>query len=261
MQRVNPKVFMVAETKINQEGLEDYLAEVNAMGWHTDAKSDSEKLTEFMGRLCYRSFKPGLNANVTKVREGNEKYMGNILNVGHGSVCEHASVSFVFHNVSRVFTHELVRHRVGVAISQESLRYVRLTDLGLWLPTCVEAHPKMAALFQETFENLEQLQLKMAEEFGLDDPEVDFNYKKQVTSAMRRIAPIGLATSVGWTTNHRNLRHVLQMRTSRHAEEEIRIVFAEVGKMCKEKWPNLYSDFSAEAVNGLPEYAAENQKI
>ena len=33
-------------------------------------------------------------------------------------------------NVSRVFTHELVRHRAGSAFSQESLRYVRLTDIG-----------------------------------------------------------------------------------------------------------------------------------
>jgi len=261
MQRVDPKVFLVAETKMNEEGFNKYLKEVNAPDWHTDAESDSEKLTEFMGRLCYRSFKPGLNANVKKVREGNEKYMGNILTVGHGSVCEHASVSFVFHNVSRVFTHELVRHRVGIAISQESLRYVRLTDLGLWLPSCVEAHPKMVSLFQETFETLEKLQLEMAESFGLDDSKVDFNYKKQVTSAMRRIAPIGLATSIGWTTNHRNLRHVLQMRTSRHAEEEIRVVFAAVGKICKEKWSNLYLDFSTEEVNGLPEYVAGNQKI
>lgn len=51
-----------------------------------------------------------------------------------GSVIEHHVTNWIFADVSRVFTHELVRHRVGTAFSQESLRYVRLNDLGLWLP-------------------------------------------------------------------------------------------------------------------------------
>ena len=42
--------------------------------------------------------------------------------------------SFVLHNVSRVVTHELVRHRPGTAVSQESLRFVRLTDIPFWFP-------------------------------------------------------------------------------------------------------------------------------
>ena len=134
-----PKVFVVARTKVEEDynvfsdgGLNEYLEEIQASDWISNAVDDVDKLIEIGGRLCYKSFKPGLNKNVKKIREDNGEYIGNIIKSRHGSVMEHASVTFIFHNVSRVFTHELCRHRAGVAISQESLRYVRLTDLSLF---------------------------------------------------------------------------------------------------------------------------------
>src|SRR5262245_17016001 len=84
-----------------------------------DWTRDIDALGEFAGRLCYRSWEPGLNANVTRVREDSAEYHRNTLSSGHGAIYEHASITFLFQDVSRVFTHELVRHRAGVAISQE----------------------------------------------------------------------------------------------------------------------------------------------
>ena len=69
-----------------------------------------------------------------RVRDDQAKYLQNILRSGHGSVLEHVSFTFVLHNVCRVFTHELVRHRPGTAISQESLRFVRLDEMPFWFP-------------------------------------------------------------------------------------------------------------------------------
>jgi thymidylate synthase ThyX len=63
-----------------------------------------------------------------------------------------------------------------------------------------------------------------------------------VTSALRRFAPLGHATSLVWTTNHRNARFVLQKRTEGGAEEEIRKLFDPVGHGMKEMFPNLYQD-------------------
>lgn len=262
MHRTKPKVFLVAETEINISGWNLYFDEIGAKNFQFDyGVSGSECLTEGMGRMCYRSFEAGLNINIKKVREGNSKYIGNIIKSKHGSVMEHASVSFIFHNVSRVFTHELVRHRAGCAMSQESLRYVRLTDLGLWLPECIEKNHKIVEMFETTFESLEKLQLAMADAYELDSPDVNFDRKKKVTSAMRRLAPIGLSTSIGFTMNHRALRHILVMRTSRHAEEEMRKVFSVVGAICKSKWPNLYQDMIPKVVDNHLEFTTENEKI
>src|SRR5262249_32603417 len=83
-----------------------------------------ELLVEFGGRACYRSWEPGLNVNVTKVRTDQREYFANILRSAHGSVLEHANYSFALRNVSRVLTHEIVRHRAGSAFSHDSLRYV-----------------------------------------------------------------------------------------------------------------------------------------
>ena len=124
-----------------------YLEDVGGESWldrrlgegrAVEREQRGELLLEFGGRACYRSWEPGLNPNVTQIRTDRREYFANILRSGHGSVLEHANYSFALRNVSRVFTHELVRHRAGSAFSQESLRYVRLTDIGFRVPPALE---------------------------------------------------------------------------------------------------------------------------
>lgn len=274
MHKVEPKVFLIGETRlVNDRGVPElgaYLDHIGVGGgptgddpeaWSTNAPSDSEELIEVMGRLCYRSWRPGMNANVTRVREGNDKYLRNILDTGHGSVTEHAVLNWIFADVSRVFTHELVRHRVGTAISQESLRFVRLTDLGQWLPAVVRENPEAVAIFEETFGRLEGLQHKLAEIFRLDDEGVPFKVKKILTSAMRRVAPIGLATTIGWSCNFRTLRHVLEMRTGPEVEEEFRLVFEQVGTIAMKRYPNVLADFEVMEVEGHKQFKPANRKV
>ncbi len=261
MHKTEPQVFLIGESRVIEEGLRAYLNHLGVPEWTSDAPTDAEKLVEVMGRLCYRSFKPGLNPNVRKIRERNDEYIANILKVKHGSVIEHPVLNFVFADVSRVFTHELVRHRAGVAISQESLRYVRLDDLGQWLPTVIREDEKAVEIFVRTFEDLERLQLELAKHYKLDEPGTPFHQKKKITSAMRRIAPIGLATTIGWSANPRTLRWVIEMRTDPQAEEEIRIVFGKVGEIVTKRYPNLFGDFQVEMADGLPWYKPANSKI
>ena len=109
-----PKVFLVASTAPRYGAMQAYLKEVGGESWlnrilpHQDmAEAGAENLVEFAGRLCYRSWVEGLNPNVTKIRTDQGDYLRNILKQAHGSVLEHATYSFVFHNVSRILTHEL----------------------------------------------------------------------------------------------------------------------------------------------------------
>lgn len=259
MHQTEPQVFLIACPIIIPGEVRKYLEAVGeveaedgtvhrATDWLDRISSaepqgitrDAEILVELMARGCYRSFAPGLNANVSKVREDSGEYLDNIKKQAHGSVMEHAQFSFMFHNVSRVFTHELVRHRAGVAISQESLRYVRLTELGFRIPEILNPMEERIVSIVET---LEEFQRDAAVEFGLDDEGVPFHYKKEVTSALRRLAPIGLSTSIGWSANVRTLRHVIEQRTSAGAEEEIRIVFKQVAMMMMEACPLLFGDY------------------
>ena len=243
MHRVEPTIQIIAQTRIDERGLGDYLTSIGALGWDTDTVSDIEELIEVAGRSCYKSFGVELNHNLTRVREGNRPYLENIIKVNHGSVLEHGFVTFAFTNVSRVFTHELVRHRVGTAISQESLRYVLLEDLGLWIPSDYRDNLKAVEIYERAWRQAEEnyTALLSSEVLGFNLDEQSFDVKKRYTSAARRVAPIGLATGIIWSCNIRTLRHVIELRTAPSAEEEIRVVFEQVQAMARQEWPALFS--------------------
>jgi thymidylate synthase ThyX len=137
-------------------------------------------------------------------------------------------------------THELVRHRAGSAFSQESLRYVRLTDIGFRVPEALEPIREQVI---SLVEQLEEFQVSAADALGLDEEGVPFAVKKEITSALRRLAPIGLSTDILWTANVRTLRHVIEMRTAAGAEEELRLVFDRVAEIVKLEAPLLFQDF------------------
>lgn len=256
----NPKVFLVARPSLNLVEIDNYLNEIGAVNWSLPQSSDAEALVEVMGRACYKSFGADLNPNITRVRKASKEYLQNIVRVGHGSVLEHASFSFMITGVSRVFTHELVRHRAGTAISQESLRFLRLTDIKTWVPNAIIENDSAMKIFIEAVESQEQYLLELEAALGINNM-TNFSAKKIATSAMRRIAPMGISTSVGWTANLRTLRHVIEMRTSRHSEEEIRYVFGEIYKIMRGECPYVFADYRAEEVNGYLEVTTENTKV
>jgi thymidylate synthase (FAD) len=258
MHETSPAVFLVARPAIDVAGMRGYLDSVGGASWldrrlsDADGELTGETVAEFAGRVCYRSWEPGLNPNVTKVRTDQREYFENVLRSFHGSVLEHVNYSFAFRNVSRVFTHELVRHRAGSAFSQESLRYVRLTDIGFRVPPALEPVRDQVV---NLVEQLEEFQVTAAEALGLEDDGVPFHIKKEVTSALRRLAPLGLSTDIIWTANARTLRHVIEMRTAAGAEEELRLVFAKVAQIMKDEAPGLFQDFRPlDDGSWVPEY-------
>ncbi len=158
-------------------------------------------------------------------------------------------------NVSRVYTHELVRHRAGSAFSQESLRYVRLTDIGFRVPPALEPLREQVI---SIVEQLEEFQLSAAAQLGVDAEGVPFHVKKEVTSALRRLAPIGLSTDIVWSANVRTLRHVIELRTAAGAEEELRLVFDKVAHLMQAEAPLLFQDF---ARHDDGSWVPENRKV
>lgn len=242
----NLKVRLIAEPAVRWGPVRDYLQEIGGESWlervlDGERPSDAELLTEIMGRLCYKSWEPGLNANVTKIREDHGDYLLNVLRSGHGSVLEHANFSFLIHDCSRVLTAELNRHRAGIAISEQSLRYVRLEELRFRLPPTLK--PQSRRIMGEMVRRIEETMAAMSRIEGLDDPELDFTHKKMVTSAMRRLAPLGLLTEEGWTANVRAIRHVITMRSDQFAEEEIRVFADQLARIMQHRCPLLFGDY------------------
>lgn len=255
MKEAEMNVSLLAATALKEGAIERYLDSIGAGEFVTKelapgglrTMDDGSELVRFAGKLCYNSYVPGLNPNVTKVTEGGPEYIANILKQGHGSVLEHVTGTFLLEGVSRVLTHELVRHRVGIAYSQESLRYVRLEKMEFWMPRAFdellgpELASKVKRVIEEAVKAAEGDQAEMA---GLAvKKDLKFGELKRLTSAFRRIAPMGLATKIVVTANVRTLRHLILLRTSMGAEEEIRAVFDQIARICKEEWPALFQDF------------------
>jgi thymidylate synthase (FAD) len=261
MNQIEPRVVKLAETRLDKDGVEEMAAHYGAQDWLNRARplqpNDSEFLIELSGRACYRSFGIGLNPNVTKIRENSKDYLTNVLEKGDGSILEHATVTFAFLNVSRIFTHEIVRHRAGTAMSQESLRYVRPREVNVWMPPDIESvSEKFHATVEETTKHYRELESS----FNWD--EMNFEQKKRVTSALRRILPDGIATNLIWTANHRTIRWVIEMRTHPSAEVEIRKVFGQVAEICIRDYPNLYGDFSKQRLtDGSYQYTPRFSKV
>jgi thymidylate synthase (FAD) len=82
MTPVTPKIFFLGEPSWNRAGVEKWLLHIGGQEAlscleHVDG-SDLEKLVELLARRCYKSFAPGLNPNVTKVRTNSAEYHATI---------------------------------------------------------------------------------------------------------------------------------------------------------------------------------------
>jgi thymidylate synthase (FAD) len=261
MDPVEPVVIKIAESRIDEAGVLNFMERYRATEWYNRVRparsNDGEFLVELAGRSCYKSYGTGLNPNVTKIREDSRDYLTNVLAKGDGSILEHATVTFALLNISRVCTHEIVRHRTGVAISQESLRYVRPQEVSLWVPPDLR---KVSQEFEETVKTITASYRELESKFDWD--KMPFEEKKRVTSALRRILPDGIATNMIWTANHRTLRWVIEMRTDPSAEVEIRKVFDQVAEICIHDYPLLYSDFNKiQLPDGTFQYTPKYSKV
>lgn len=258
-QLVNPRAFLIAETKVDYAAMNHALLSLGVDGWASDGGTDADVLTEFAGKSCYMSFDKQLNLNLSKVggRPNSAYIQDGIIGNKHGSVLEHSSVTFFLTNVSRVVTHELVRHRAGTAFSQTSGRYVRSDAIDMYLPDELAVYPEAVAVFQRANEQMEENIAELVEITGIEDM-TDFGLKKRLTSAFRRLIGNGQANHLVMTANHRAWRHIIEMRTSVHAEEEIRVIMSDVAQQLKDKFPTIYGDMS---LNNVGEWVFAHSKV
>src|SRR5437660_4118801 len=122
---LTPGTVVLASPRTNLEGLAGFLDGFDpALHFTTYLDDptplpDGAQLCKVAGQTCYMSFgtKRTMNAQA-------KRYFDNLKSSGHGSVLEHANFSLLLYGISRSVTHELVRHRAGFSVSQQSQRFV-----------------------------------------------------------------------------------------------------------------------------------------
>lgn len=259
---VLPEVYLIGYTSL-ASGLSSYLQDteqeefINELNKaRIEGLNEGEMLCSFYAKLCYASLVLGKNENISKVRDIKSNILATIES-GHGSVFEHCTLNFVITNCSRVFTHELVRHRVGTAFSQTSGRYVRTEDISVVYDDILFPVKKR---FIELIQHIEDEYHEMERDLNMDEIK-DFATKKRMTSALRRVLPNGQANEIGFSINLRALRHTITMRTSQHAEWEIRYIFNQIYDLIRLKYPAMFADAEIKSVNGLNEITFKNGKL
>lgn len=262
---VKPKVYFIGATALNTSELNSYLTDTGQEIFMQEIAQAMESglnagevLCSFYAKACYASLTDFKNKNISKVRGIYENILATI-DSGHGSVFEHVTLNFMITNCSRVFTHELVRHRVGTAFSQTSGRYVRSDELKMVVdpiltPLLQNGHAEKARAFLENWYNEAVGMLNL-------ENEKDFSVKKKLTSALRRFMPNGQANEIGFSVNLRTLRQTIEARTSRHAEWEIRVIFNQIYKLVFFKYPAIFHDAVLHEIDGCDEITFENSKI
>jgi thymidylate synthase (FAD) len=251
-----PTVYLVGRQTVAEAELDRFLAD-HGVAWETDTEVAGEHLTEVAGRVCYMSFakpRPG----------GNQAYLNHILEVGHGSVLEHAVWNFLFTGVSRSLTHELIRHRAGFGYSQLSQRYVDESVAEYVEPDEIAADEELHRLWLESVAQSHQAYLQLAaklQERLKTEPDRTLR-RKLARQAARSVLPNATETKIFVTANSRALRHFIELRGSRHAEVEIRKLAVQVLQLMQKEAPHIFSDYQLVPLpDGTLEAVTEHRKV
>jgi thymidylate synthase (FAD) len=251
-----PTVYLLGRQNVEDAELDRFLQD-HGVSWETDTDVAGEALTEVAGRVCYMSFarpRPG----------GNQTYLNHILEVGHGSVLEHAAWNFVFAGVSRSLTHELIRHRAGWGYSQLSQRYVDESVAEYVEPDDIANDPDLHGIWLDAVAQSHQAYLRLAEKLQekfAAEPDRTLR-RKLARQAARSILPNATETKIFVTANARALRHFIELRASRHAEVEIRKLAVKVLQLMKKEAPHIFQDYQLVPLpDGTFEAVTEHRKV
>ena len=168
-------------------------------------------------RTCYSELEPEeiFRRAVTGdfPAEKQQKLIQSVIESGHGSTIEHIVFTFGISGVSRTLSHQLVRHRAGVAFDQQSQRYVKFKGASTMLPmTLAEGDAGLRQRYQDHVDGALDLYGDLVEA-GIPGEDARF------------VFPNATRTNLVMTANLRALIHMSGLRLCTMAQWEIRRLF------------------------------------
>ncbi|MHA2406976.1 MAG: FAD-dependent thymidylate synthase [Candidatus Ranarchaeia archaeon] len=165
-----------------------------------------------------------------------EKLLHSIIKLGHFSVLEHGSFTFEIREASRIFSHQLVRHRMA-SFSQQSQRTVRFKK-----PSYVTPPKLMAPSQKESLRVFEETVEKAFKAYGVL---LENGIKPEDA---RFVLPQASTTSLIMTMNCRELLHFFRLRLAKDAQWEIRDVAQKMYDLVKEKAPIIFDYITKDGI-------------
>ena len=247
---------------------------------------EPDKVVAQAGKLCYSAV--GVDQITQKLTEEEiARYVNMLASIGHESPLEHVSFTFAIEGISRVCTHQIVRHRIA-SYSQQSQRYVKLEQFEYIIPPAIESNPEAKRIFIEAMERdqkaYDELVDLLLEDILIDKHAADYgscireilkenpdavpdrskvldlyaenfleDYRKAEKQAIedaRYVFPNACETKIVVTMNARSLLHFFNVRCCNRAQWEIREMATEMLKECKKIAPALFKKAGPDCVYG-----------
>ncbi|MBD3264217.1 MAG: FAD-dependent thymidylate synthase [Candidatus Omnitrophica bacterium] len=185
---------------------------------------------------AYRIYSEKKKISSVKLKD----FLRHLIRRGHLSPFEHVSFTFALEGISRVCTHQLVRHRIA-SYSQQSQRYVSMDDFEFVIPPTIAKNKRAKKIYLETVDNIrnahEELKSILKDSPGLD--------REKVNQDLRFILPQGSQTKIVVTMNTRELLHFFSERLCLRAQWEIRSVASRMFSACRKVLPEVFSQAGA----------------
>ena len=204
--------------------------ELIALTQYLRGQGTPEELLEHAGRICYRSESRGRPAAFLRAR----------IREGHESLIEHASATFEISGISRACSHQLVRHRLA-SYSQESQRYVDMSDPALVIPDAIAADPRAQVVWDGFVEQVKSAYQELRE-LGVLKEDARF------------VLPNAAATRIIVTMNFRELLHFFRLRIAPEAQWEIRRLAVSMLELLTPRAPAVFNDLRDDLRRAHPEF-------
>jgi len=186
---------------------------------------EPDRVVAISARLCYS--KIGISELAEKLTDDKIKdLLEKLESSGHLSPLEHANFTFGIEGISRVTSHQLVRHRIA-SYSQQSQRYVKMSNGEFVIPPSIKKNSSASELVY----NLNDMAMSVYNKLiQLGIPEEDARY----------ILPQGITTKIIVTMNARELLHFFNLRCCLRAQWEIRAMANLMLRKVKEVAPIIF---------------------
>ena len=275
-----PTVYLIGKQIVVRHELQKFLDKHKVSGWTTNAPSAGEELAEIGGRVCYMSFpKPRPGGNLAYLEHIKEVGHGSV--VEHATytlliegISRSLTHEFVRHRhispsqlsqryVDAVDTEYVCPPDIAIEvkmaqlavyftnyekdieslmkypdhlIGQYALKYgikqtIKAIDIGnAWINGC-----------EHDSEQYEELTKYLAEKAPAHL--VGTERRKYARQTARSVLPNATETKIQMTGNGRSWRNFIELRASRHADSEIRVLAGKVWEKLVEESPNLFGDY------------------
>lgn len=206
---------------------------------HTGTPQD---LVALGARLCYAG--GTLDSLVEKISSNDqEAFVQKVMGMGHDSVLEHASFTFLVEGVSRVLLAQLTRHRIA-SFSVQSQRYVSYqSGFGYIIPPAIRALGEDAvAEYESQMAQIQGWYEGWQQKLG--------NAGEKSNEDARFVLPGACETRVLFTMNARELRHFFALRMCNRAQWEIRAMAQQMFEQVYPVAPALFADAGPGCISG-----------